>query len=257
MKSTEFSVKTIIKKLVNHYGLPAFLFTEIDPLNFNITSDAKFIHVQLIPYDHYTKLSNYIELGKKVYVFEDLWRSHEEIVASKFSWFAKMHDKIDARNCTAIKVSETDATVFLNRFHLMNYAKSTYHYALIFEKQICAIASFSHGRKMNRLPEGKLGYELVRFATLPNLSITGGMSKLISKFAEEVKPGDIMTYIDPLTGETKGLKKIGFKEIETTKPVQLYVDILTHQRLHKINKETKNAIEFLTLGNSKLVKTFV
>lgn len=256
MKTSDFSVKTILKKLVNHYGLPAFLFSEIDPLNFTITSD-KTIHVQLIPYSQYTELTQHISLGKKVYVFEDLWRSHEEIVASKFSWFAKMHDKIDARNCIVIKISETDAKAFLDKYHLMNYAKSTYHYALIYEKQICAVATFSHGRKMNRLPEGKLGFELVRFASLPNLSITGGMSKLISKFAEEVKPGDIMTYIDPLTGESKGLKKIGFKEIEHTSPVQLFVDTISHNRLHKTNKTNQNTIGFLTFGNIKLVKTFV
>jgi len=96
----------------------------------------------------------------------------------------------------------------------------------------------------------------VRFATIPNVSITGGLSKLITKFAIDHEPGDLMTYVDPLTGETQGLTKIGFHRLENTKPILLHVNTSTHERVHANKMKDKEVLDFYNLGNVKLVKTF-
>lgn len=256
MKTIKFTSKNVIKKLVAYYGLPAFLFNELNDENFSLLSDKKIITVRLISYSKYNKLNDVKLNSKNILIFEDHWHSHQEIIASKIGWYANTHEKINARNCSIVKISHEETEHFLNKFHLMNYAKSTYNYALIHGKQICAVASFSHGRKMNRLPEGKLGYELIRFATVPNVSITGGLSKLLNCFAKENKPGDIMTYVDPLLGDASGLKKIGFIQTEITKPIKINVNIKSHERLHKSNPTEKSILTFNTIGNIKLVKTF-
>jgi hypothetical protein len=256
VKKKNFTAENVIQKLVNYYGLPAFLFKINDENGFTLIADAKKIKIHLVKYNTYNAFASLKINAKNLYIFEDLWHTHEEIIASKINWHAGLHEKINARKCSVINIGEGDAILFMNRNHLMNHANAKYYYALIHEKQILAVAGFSHGRKMNRLPEGKLGYELVRFATIPNVSITGGLSKLISKFAGEYEPGDIMTYVDPLNGEILGLTKVGFKQTENTKPILLHVNTQTHERVHANKNKDENVFDFYNLGNIKLVKTF-
>lgn len=256
MKKQNFTSTQIIEKLVNYYGLPAFLFMSENETCFTLFVDSKKTKVNLVNYSDYTLLESLTINSRNIHIFEDLWHTHQGIIASKINWHANLHDKIDARKCSVMTIGENDAIQFMDRNHLMNHAKAKYYYALIHEKQILAVAGFSHGRKMHRLPEGKLGYELVRFATIPNVSITGGLSKLISKFAVDHQPGDLMTYVDPLNGEIHGLTKLGFKETERTKPIILHVNTSTHERVHANKNKDKDVIDFYNLGNVKLVKTF-
>jgi hypothetical protein len=247
-----FTSQHVIRKLVDHYGLPAFLFDAVDETSFTIKGDKKMKTVCLVKYDTYGNLNS---LPKKaVLLFEDQWRTKTDVLASRISWHAGYHEKTDARACIVVKASKEIATTFLEKNHLMGYAGAAYHYALIHDKQIIAVAAFSKGRKMDRLKNDQRSFELVRFATIPFVSITGGLSKLLNAFATEHKPGDIMTYIDPLSGETESLKRLGFEEIERTKPVELFVNTQTHTR--NFNHNSKNELSFFTLGNHKLVKPF-
>ena len=254
---SNFDSETIIKKLVDHYGLPAFLFSINSSNTFDLNINTKPISVILISYSEYPNLSAITGEKPGIFILEDHWRSTEHIIASKISWHLKLHEKIDARVCSVIEISAIDAEQFLAKNHLMQYAMAKYHYGLIHEKQIYAVASFSHGRKMRRLPEGKLGYELIRFATIPHVSITGGLSKLINCFAKEHSPGDLMTYVDPLNGEIHGLTKLGFKKTENTKPILLHVNTKVHLRVRENKAKEKNVVDFYNLGNVKLVKSFL
>ncbi|HLP14368.1 MAG TPA: hypothetical protein VK177_20735 [Flavobacteriales bacterium] len=252
MKNNAFTSQNIVEKLVNHYGLPAFLFDVTGNYTFTVKGDKKTKQVELVPYNRYGELAH---LPKHtLLLFQDLWKKHADVVASRISWHAGYHDKVDARSCTAVKTTKETASQFLDKYHLMGYASSASHYALIHEKQIVAMATFSKGRKMDRLEPNQRSFELVRFATIPFVSITGGLSKLLTKFTKEHNPGDVMTYIDPLTGETAGLKRLGFEEIDFTKPVALFVNTKTHERFFKENDGTD--LRFETIGNYKLVKTF-
>jgi hypothetical protein len=253
VKTNAFTSKNSVEKLVNHYGVPAFLFKIVDEKRFLINGDKKIKQVELVPYTSYDSLANYSK--QSFLLFEDLWRKHSDLMASRISWHAGYHNKIDARSCNVVKTTKEIAKEFFEKYHLMGYANTAIHYALIHEKQLIAMASFSKGRKMDRLPENKRSFELVRFATVPFLSVTGGLSKLLKKFEKEHEPGDIMTYIDPLTGETSGLKRLGFVEIDFTNPINLFVNTKTHERFFKANEETD--LKFETLGNYKLVKPYL
>ncbi|HYG53460.1 MAG TPA: hypothetical protein VD905_21375 [Flavobacteriales bacterium] len=251
-KTQAFTSKNILEKLVNHYGLPAFLFTVTGNLNFTINGDKADKKVELVPYPSYKAIEQYAK--NVLLVFEDLWRLRTDMVASRISRYAGYHDKIDARSCAVVKINKEASRDFLNKNHLMGYANAAYHYALIHEKQLVAAAVFSKGRNMDRLPEGKKSFEMVRFATIPFLTVTGGLSKMLHKFAGEYKPGDVMTYIDALSGETAALKRLGFEEMGFTNPVELFVNTKTHERFFKANEGTD--LRFMTVGNYKLVKTF-
>lgn len=248
-----FDSKHLIEKLVNHYGLPAFLFQPVDALNFFVTDGNKKKAIRLVPLHNVP-----VTYEKSTYfIFEDLWRSKESIVASKIMWLADYQLNYAARNCNALRINAADAEKFMNENHLMGFAKGGFHYGLIHEKELIAVASFSKGRKMNDLPEEKRSFELIRFASKKFIAVSGGFSKLLANFCADMQPGDIMTYVDPLFGDVESLKKNKFEITGTTPPYTVYVNPNDYTRHYGLDNANKNYIALQNKGNLKLKRRFV
>lgn len=167
-----------------------------------------------------------IECNKKCFsFFYYYWHYKKDIIISMLKSHLHLNKRIFARNCKVEKVSKIDAQKFLNENHLMGYARSTYHYALIYNSEIVSIASFSKGKKMNRLNDGSLSVELVRYASKKGYSIVGGLSKLLNCFESDFTPGDIMTYIDPMWSDGKSFIRNGFYLAESKVAQTFYMDV--------------------------------
>ncbi len=252
MNNCIFNSTTVIDKLVNSYGLPAFLFINNKGKNsIQLTESRKTI--KLIYISAYTNLK--VPKSDEHYLLEDLWITKEELCASKIGWLCKYQNTIHAKNCVSKKILKLDACKFLEKNHLMGFAKAGSHYALIENKIIVAVASFSKGRKMNDLPEYKKSFELIRYASLPFISITGGLSKLINSFAIENHPGDIMTYIDPFIGNTKSYLGLGFILENKTKSFSTHIEKKTLKR--EFNSIKDSHIELTIPYSYKLKKRYV
>lgn len=131
---------------------------------------------------------------------------------------------IYARNCTVSRIDGPAAAGFLTSAHRLGYCRCRYHYGLfvrrttgagehkLAEGTLVAVASFSGARRFRR-SEGSIirSYEWVRYASLPGMRVSGGMSRLLSSFIEEFHPDDVMSYADP-TSEDGGrvYEKLGF-----------------------------------------------
>lgn len=251
-----FNTTTVIEKLVIHYGLPAFLFDAPNESNILLKDTGK--QIRLVPYSDYNQITSLVPLAKQMFLFEDLWNSKQEILASQISRHAGYHEKISARSGRCLALEKKEAAAFFERYHLMGQTTAAFYYGIVHEKQLVAAASFSKGRKMDRLPTGILSYELVRLASLPHLTVTGSLSRLVQQFYRDhqTMAGDLMTYVDPLLGDKTSFEKNGFTYQGKTKPVELFVDPLTHQRYFKDPGNIKQLISFYTTGNDKLIKTF-
>lgn len=169
----------------------------------------------------------------------------------------QLNKKVFARNCTIKKVNSPESKLFLNNYHLMGYAVSATHIGLFLKDELIAIASFSKGRKMNRLKTNQRSFELVRFCCKAGTTITGGLSKLISHFVQEKKPGDIMTYIDKQLSEGKAYFTCGFKLHSETLPQQFLIHKKTLERTSYKGEPFDKTIFYLTenSGNIKLIYT--
>lgn len=204
----------------------------------------------------------FIELKtSKISFWLDDWHHKNEIVLSIIASILGQNKTIFARNCHVKKVDKTIAKVFLNENHLLGYLNAYYKYALYYQNEIIAIATFSKGRKMNRLSSEKRGFELISFCCKKHISVTGGLSKLLKAFVTDLQPGDVMTYVDKDWSEGKAYLKIGFK-LHSEKPPQNFV--FNTQTLTKFkvsddleleNKKDKDAILVKNSGNLKLVYT--
>ncbi len=173
---------------------------------------------------------------------------------------SKLHytRKIYARQCIARRIESIVAEKFLNDHHLMSYTKSAFHYGLFDSAELVAVASFSKGRRMNRLEEHQRSFELVRFCCKEGITVTGGLTKLLKCFANEKTPGDIMTYVDKQLSEGVSYLKCGFKLHSETKKQEFLVNSRTFERdYYKEGKfDPKNFYITKNLGNLKLVYTF-
>lgn len=191
----------------------------------------------------------------------DDWHYKNEIVLSIIASILGKNKTIFARNCQVKKVDKAITESFLNENHLLGYLNVYYKYALFFDNEIVAIATFSKGRKMNRLSSEKRGFELISFCCKKNISITGGLSKLLKAFITDLQPGDIMTYVDKDWSEGKAYLKIGFKLHSETPPQSFLFNTKTLAK-QKVSidfelesNNNKNTILVKNSGNLKLVYT--
>ncbi|MDX2172150.1 MAG: hypothetical protein SFY56_03475 [Bacteroidota bacterium] len=173
---------------------------------------------------------------------------------------SKLHlnKTVYARKCEIKKIDKTRALTFLNSYHFLNDAGGAFNYGLFYNSELLAVASYSKGRKMNRLQEHERGYELVRFCTKGGVTITGGLSKLLKHFCDEKIPGDIMTYIDKQFSDGQSFIKSGFKFYTETESNYFLINRISFKRISTKPEAFFNEKDFYktsNFGNLKLVYT--
>jgi hypothetical protein len=201
----------------------------------------------------------------KVFWLDD-WVHKNSIVLSIINSTIGQNKKVFARNCEIIKIEKREAFEFLNENYLFGFLSAYYKYALFYKGEIIAVATFSKGRKMNRLAADKRSFELISFCCKKGISVVGGLSKLINAFALDLEPGDIMTYIDKDWSNGNAYLKLGFKIHSETPPQSFVFDKINYIK-YKVNQTPENILAALqsnnnnfeiisNTGNLKMVYTF-
>lgn len=170
----------------------------------------------------------------------------------------QMNTRVFARTCELQKISKTEAEVFLNTHHVLGAAGSVSNYALVKNKEVLAVATFSNGRKMRRLPEAQRSFELIRFCNKSGVTVSGGLTKLLQHFIREKNPGDIMTYVDAGYSSGSAYLKAGFEKHSETESSQFLIDTTNYSTLPFDEALAKDSARYYTYhhkGNIKLVYT--
>lgn len=179
------------------------------------------------------------------------WFNKKEIVLSIICSKIGKNKRVFARNCEIKKVNKQEAEIFLNQNHLLGFKSAYFKYALYYQQEIIAIATFSKGRKMNRLEANKRSFELINFCCKKGVSVTGGLSKLIKAFVTDLQPGDLMTYIDKDWSDGSAYLNLGFKIHSETEP-QSYVFDKTNFEKYQLEKLPENIFIALQSNNNNL-----
>ena len=186
----------------------------------------------------------------------DEWEDKQGIILSRLNSLLGQNKRIHGRSCEVRLLPKQIAESFLNQHHVLGFAQAYYKLGLYKKDELLAIATFSKGRKMNRLPEGKKSFELIRFCNASGITVVGGLSKLLKHFISLTEAGDIMTYIDKDQSEGKAFIKLGFKLHSESNPIAFKVHKNSQKRT---NNYTIHAEEDFHLvknsGNLKLVYT--
>jgi hypothetical protein len=187
---------------------------------------------------------------------DHLVREPEKIAALLCSRLG-LNKTVFARKTVYRPVPKDMAKEFLDSHHLMGYAGGASHRGLFTGDELVAVASFSKGRKMRRLAAEKRSFELIRFCTLPGITVSGGLSRLVRNFCTEKNAGDVMTYVDRQLSDGTSFLRAGFRNAGSTEP---HYFLVNKASMARVSAESENIAYdksrfYLTrnLGSHKLI----
>lgn len=177
--------------------------------------------------EQHVRLSDVVSVlpGKKVLVPADMWRGRPGMMCPRLLAQLGRFRSVFARNTVVSRIGKEEAASFLDRCHSYRDAASRYRYG-VFTKagELVAVASFSSGRTWVKEGRTVRSYEWVRYASLPDVRVVGGMGKVLKAFEEDVHPDDIMSYADMEWTDGAVYERLGFIEDGIRPPVQFVID---------------------------------
>lgn len=188
-------------------------------------------------------------------VIQDRWNSQKAMTRSRLLAHLEQFIQIYARNCEIRKIDKYTAAEFLKHNHSYGDAACRYRYGLYLKRHtghnagltaisagtLVAVATFSNARKWIKGDKVVRSYEWTRYASLPQVRLSGGMGKLLQAFIDDVKPDDIMTYADLEWSEGKVYEALGFTLEGHKAPVTFAIDTSDWSRTALRMNEDKTA----------------
>lgn len=218
--------------------------------------------------------------GKRsIILWDDLWITKAEIIKSRISASLGISQKIPARLTTVRRIDKATAASFIEKNHLNGDVTSKYRYGLFLpatyfrvlhrdfqvnvnsDELLVAVATFSRPRIFQRETQPFRSYELIRFASLLNSNVVGGLDKLLHAFIRQREPDDLMTYADLEWSDGSNYEKLGFRKISQIPPIPFYVNTKTMERnsvtthWKEENADCGEVTTVYNAGSIKYVKT--
>ena len=183
--------------------------------------------------------------GYPIIIPEDRWNRQRPMMEARLLAHLELFSQAYARNCEVRRIDKETAQRFLADNHSYGYAACKYRYGLFLKRQtghiareaqkdyvgtLIAVATFSNARKWIKDGKEIRSYEWTRYASIPEMRVSGGMGKLLKAFIKDVQPDDIMSYADLEWSEGEVYKTLGFEEELPKDPVSFEIDPETWER---------------------------
>ena len=184
--------------------------------------------------------------NRPMIIVRDLWEREKEMMQARILAHCGICRRIFARNCEVRRIGRPEANSFLGKSHSYGGASCRYCYGLYVrrytgssaeeaqdtvktrslypEGALVAVAEFSNARKWVKGDKTIRSYEWIRYASMPDLRISGGMGKILQKFIEDIRPDDIMSSADRAWSDGSVYRQLGFTEEGTKSPVLFRID---------------------------------
>ena len=168
---------------------------------------------------HLDKLTKLRSIGIRMFtIWEDDWKNKRNIVVSQLLSLIEKTGKIYARATVAKEISKNEADLFIVENHLQGACNSLYRYGLFHNNVLVSVMTFGKNRMIFHDKTYVCEYELLRFCSKQNLTITGGASKLLSSFMKQIKPSSIVSYANYDFSEGNVYMKMGFSKVDKIYP---------------------------------------
>ena len=211
-------------------------------------------------------------------ITEDRWHLQPEAMQKRILAHLEIFNPIYARNCEVRRIDKALAKEFLEASHSYGHAACKYCYGLFLKRHtghiaeqiesattsgsksaytapdtLVAVATFSNARKWVKGDKTIRSYEWTRYASLPNVRLSGGMGRMLKTFIKEVQPDDIMSYADLEWSAGDVYTQLGFTLEGHKAPVLFLVDTATWKRSPIKSSTTEMAPQ---IGSMTLLKYF-
>ncbi len=206
------------------------------------------------------------ELEYPLIITEDRWRRQRKMMEARLLAHLELFSQAYARNCEVRRIDKAEAKAFLAVNHSYGYAACRYCYGLFLKRhtghiaeetsdigyigKMIAVATFSNARKWVKDGKEIRSYEWTRYASLPEMRVSGGMGKLLKAFIKEVQPDDIMSYADLEWSEGDVYRALGFEAEMEKEAVDFVIDGETWER-SPIRSGKEGNLFFRNFGSRK------
>lgn len=165
-------------------------------------------------------------------VFEDEWLKRQATVKSIISNRLGFSQKLGARSCDIVSLSNTQARDFFDNNHLQGHTNASSTLALVHHDRPVFAMSFGRSR-YNK----KYSWELLRMCSAPGTQVMGGAQRLMRASGKT----NIISYADRrwFTGQT--YEKLGMTALEPAGPGYWYTDY--SKRWHRSNFTKKQLVQ--------------
>lgn len=190
-------------------------------------------------------------------VYEDVYRSKPKHVIYRIKSILGLNSfKLHGRKCQLVTVSKKEAKLFTDKNHLMQFAGGILFIGLSYQNQLVSLASFSHTRLMKYENPPYLSIELIRYCSLADYNVVGGLDKIIKHFEKNYQTDDIVTTVDAEWSDGSSFENLGFKFVSISQPLLFGVDKTKFTRRIILDKHELTANEYPVFnhGNLKLRK---
>lgn len=192
-------------------------------------------------------------IDRAIVLTEDLWWSRTDMMRFRLLAQFGVFRSVFARNTEVRRIDKIVSAEFFGNCHTYGDAAARFRYG-VFQKDgtMVAAASFSSPRTWNKETGIVKSCEWVRYASLPDVRVAGGMGKVLKTFVNEVHPDNVMSYADREWTDGSVYTRLGFKEEKMREPVAFVVDPVTYRRMPlKYAGEMQDALYHVNMGSVK------
>ena len=189
-------------------------------------------------------------------ISEDRWHIQGQMMRARLLAHLEVFSPVYARNCEIRRIDRNLAKEFLEANHSYGYATCRYCYGMFLKRHtghiaqnieacsangdatvyhspgtLIAVATFSNARKWTKGDQIIRSYEWTRYASLPDVRLSGGMGRMLKTFIKEIQPDDIMSYADLEWSAGDVYTQLGFTLEGIKDPVMFAVDTENWKRV--------------------------
>ena len=200
--------------------------------------------------------------ARLIKIWSDVYANKPEVVHSRLQSVFGLSKKIPARQTIVKQINQNELDQFLTVNHMNVPTKARHKYGLFLSNRLVAVASFSKSCPIQRDGITYKSHELIRYGSLLNHTVVGGLSKLITHFVNEQQPEDIMTYVDKEWSSGSAFTNLDFTVIEETPAKSFVISTASNKRYYsqqelEVAEGSETDYRKITdLGNYKLLKRF-
>lgn len=152
-----------------------------------------------------------------IHIFDEELFNKRELTLDMLKKMMNISNKIWARNCDIVELSDKDYKSFVEDNHLQGYTPAKVRLGLLYKGSIVAVMSFSKPRFTKDVE-----WELNRYCEIMGSVVVGGKEKLLKYFEKAYSPKSIISYCDIRWFKGTSYEKMGFRKIKTSEPNYKY-----------------------------------
>lgn len=166
-----------------------------------------------------------------IHIWEDDWTYRGDIVRSQIrNRLGLIQNRIFARKCEVKEIKDSKmATRFLEENHIQGKVNSNIKIGLFFNGELVSLMTFDRYEGRKKMEASS--WNINRFCNKLNTNVIGGASKILKYFIKNYDVNRIISYADKDWSNGYLYEKLGFKNINESKPDYKY--IINNKRVHK------------------------